>query len=651
MSYGQQNNKQNIYDRLGSAPQLYTNQYGQVVDGYGNAYPDASSAMQARQQMMQRMQIQQQQQAQIQSQLQMASQAVQLYTNQYGQVVDAYGNVYPHAASAMQAQQQMIQMQQQLQMQPQGQMSYQMYGQQQIQSEAPELDVVNTEAKKPEKEPQRIHHKSSRQRNVTGATMHISQKALNTINDTTVSEAVRIKEAEQKNIDKQAAKIEKDIKIEEKNEETLFVPKRPEVTQQIALPKPKRSSWEMSPDDANRRAKLKQSWELRRRRRIRAAIAVLVILLAGAIAAMIAKAMLPYESVNLCDLFTIEYGGYNTHGTAKAVLNDAAVDLLLTNLKDDYDDAFIHLQKPDPEDYAKFRSSLNAELSSTTGLSNGSTISLTVSYDKELAKVLKLDVETVMTSITVNSLQRATVISNDQLFEDVDVTFAGISPNVTVSIANNSQHPFLSSVSYEIVEPKGSYSEGDQIEVLAVFDASKAMEQQYVVDENASCSRMYDVVSSSAYVRDAADISSSIISEAVSAGEKAFTDANEYGVRIYCEANLVPVYVNKKATFEWVEHKAISAYFKAVFDETAGENGNDYNDLDIIYECVMTQADGVKCKCYCAVRFSNFVKNSDGSISCDFSNHSIMSASYLSARVKKNVVDSYVNTHEVTKVL
>lgn len=683
MSYGQQNNTQNIYDRLGAAqngslrnqnyvnqnqqmpgqqsnsyvnpqlkaaltsplPQLYTNQYGQVVDGYGNAYPDASSAMQA----------------QMQAQMRLTSPMPQLFTNQYGQLVDAYGNVYPDASYAMQGGA-YSQMYMQGGMQPQSMMQGGMQPMMSPDGEGglSQIDISNSTGRKEEKEPERVHHKSSRQRNVTGATGHISQKALNTINDSTVSEPVRLKEAEQKNIDIQAEIIEKDIKIEEKNEETFFVPKRPEVPQQIprpksppqvSRPKVKKPSWELTPDDDGKKAKLKKSWEIRKRRRIRITVAVIVIVIAGVAAALVAKAMLPYETANLCDLFTVEYGGYNTRGTATAVLNEEAVDSLLTDLKDDYDNALIHFENPEPEDYAKFRSSLVGNLSSAEGLSNGSTIALTVSYDKELAKKLKIDVESVTVPITVNSLLRATVISNEQLFEDVAVTFSGISPNVTVAVTNNSSHPFLSSVSYEIIEPKEVYANGDQVEILATFDAQEAFEQQYVVDENATCINVYEVSSDASYVSDASDITSSIVSEAVSAGKQAFTDANEYGVRIYCEANLVPVYVNKKATFVWKDCKAISAYFKSAFDETAGELGNDFNDLDVIYECLMTQANGVNCKCYCAVRFSNFTKNSDGTIGYDFSNPSIMSASYYSARVKKNVVDSYVNTHEVTKVL
>ena len=58
----------------------------------------------------------------------------------------------------------------------------------------------------------------------------------------------------------------------------------------------------------------------------------------------------------------------------------------------------------------------------------------------------------------------------------------------------------------------------------------------------------------------------------------------------------------------------------------------------------------MSCTAYGAVRFTNIVKNSDGTYSYDFSDPSLISVSYLSSHVKKNVVDSFYSTHEVERV-
>lgn len=399
------------------------------------------------------------------------------------------------------------------------------------------------------------------------------------------------------------------------------------------------------------RGRQKKSWVRRRRRMIKRIIALVLLLIIGVVAGFLINASFPYEEADLCDMFSIVYGGYETTGTAEAVMNDAVVDELLSKVKEDYDDALIHLKKVDPEDYVNFRSSLNAVLTPAENLSNGSIVTMTVMYDKKLAEKLKIDVISITRKISVNSLLRATTISNEQLFEDVSVSFSGISPTLTASVVNSSAHPFLQSVVYEIVEPREYYAEGDTVEVCAFFDPDEALNMQYVVDESENYTKVYTATSNSAYVTNYSDVSNSIIQEAVSAGTKAFTNANEYGVRIFCEGHLVPVYINKQATFVWGSPRAISAYFKTVFPEHAGKLGNNYNDLDIIYEVPISQADGTACKSYCVVRFSNFVKNGDGSISYDFSNPKIISASYFAERVRKNVVDSYVNKYDVNKVL
>lgn len=388
----------------------------------------------------------------------------------------------------------------------------------------------------------------------------------------------------------------------------------------------------------------------RRARKIKIAIVIIILALAGSAAGVVFASILPSEVINLEDYFTVEFGGFDTSGTATAILDDSAVDELLSTVKEEYDSKLIHFDKVENEDYVNFRKSLTATVSPCAGLSNGSVVTLTCHYDKKLAEKLKIDVDTYEKRITVNELIRATTISNEQLFEDLEVAFTGISPNMQLGVINHSEHPFIKTVTYEIVNAKENYAEGDSVDLLAIFDEKMALDMQYVVDPEASCMNTYVAVANSAYVNSVSDISQSIVQEAISAGARAFVNANEYGVRIFCEGNLVPIYINKQATFQWGSPRALSAYFKVVYPEEAGKLGNNYNDLDIIYECNLTQANGVNCPAYCVVRFSDFIKNGDGTISYDFSNPKIMSASYFSARVKKNVVDSYLNKYEIEKI-
>lgn len=402
---------------------------------------------------------------------------------------------------------------------------------------------------------------------------------------------------------------------------------------------------------ANVKRKSKRAY-IRRRRRLGAILAVFVLVFALCIFLVIrATVSLAYETVDLAEMVNITFSGYSSNGTAALAFDDSKLNELLSTLKSDYDEAFFHDTHPEDADYALFRQSLKCEVSKSEGLSNGEIVSANCTYDEELAKKLKLDITGTSRQFTVSGLSDMTRISVDDVFSGLSVSFEGTSPNLTISLVNNNSNPLVSKMIFEILDPKEYYASGDTVRVHAIYTDEMCMETKYLVDApQEDCVREYVAESDSSYVSCADELPLSILQEAVSEGKKAFKDANEYGVRIYCEANLVPVYINKKATFEYGTPKYVSSYFKTVFPEKAGKLGLSYNDLDIIYEVKITQADGVSCKAYAAVRFSDIVKNSDNSYSYDFSNPKILSESYFSERVKANVTDSYVNTHTVERV-
>ena len=417
----------------------------------------------------------------------------------------------------------------------------------------------------------------------------------------------------------------------------------------------------------------------------------------------------PYEQVDLSKLVNITYEGYDTAGNAIVTFDDAKVDELMAKLRDDYDGAWFHTTKAEDSDYALFRQSLtcgvlgaeptlvaasdvtsdasldtnsdvtldansdvtlnptsDVSLDATSDvtsngtkysaetsmrLKNGTIITVTCNYDAELAEKLKLEVVSSTGQFTVGGLPSVTFIGIDDVFSGLNVSFTGISPNLTMSMENTSTNPLVSRMSFEIVDPKEFYRAGDTISVRAVFTEEMCLETKYVVNvPQEECVKEFVAESDSSYLSSAAELPNSILKEAIDAGKKAFKDANEYGVRIYCEANLVPVYINKKATFEYGAPSYVSSYFKTVFPEKAGELGMSYNDLDIIYEVKITQADGVSCKAFAAVRFSNIIQNSDGTYDYDFSDAKILSESYFSDRVKKNVTESYKSSHNVERV-
>lgn len=391
---------------------------------------------------------------------------------------------------------------------------------------------------------------------------------------------------------------------------------------------------------------------IRRRKRMRWTVVILIILIVICAAlGVLAYTSVPYETIDLCNFAVVDFGGYDSAGTAEVMADDMAIDALLAKVKNDYSEAPIHTSEPNDEDYLKFRQSLSFAIDKTEGLSNGSKITMSCTYDKELAKSLKIEVNSVTREIIVGGLPSVTELTVDQLFEGLQVSFSGVSPNLTISMVNTSENPFVRKVAFEIIDPKELYRTGDIVRVRANYSDDLTMQTQYVLNASPDeCVREYVANAQAEYVMSATDLPAGIVREAVEAGKRAFTDANEYGVRIFCEANLVPVYINKKATFVYGTPNFVSAYFKTIYPEKAGALGYDYNDLDVIYSVVISQADGVACTAYAAVRFSNIIKNDDGTYSYDFSNPQLLSESYYSERVKRNVTDAYANTHSAERV-
>ncbi len=359
----------------------------------------------------------------------------------------------------------------------------------------------------------------------------------------------------------------------------------------------------------------------------------------------------PDREVDASQFVKVEFSGYNHEGVASFSINDDVVNELLASLKEDYESELFHPTLINDEDYIMFRQGMTFTSPRTEGLSNGDVVSVEVGCDKDLCKKFGLDITDNTCEATVAGLEDVEKLSLDDVFADLEVSFTGLSPDITVELRNMSIHPFIKDMVFEVVDPKDAYSDGDIVKVRGSYTKEMCEQTDCVVEKpSEECIREYTASSDQQYVMSASVLPSSLVNEAIEVGKMAFKDANEYGVRVFCEGGLVPVYVNKKATFVYGTPKYMSAYFKTVFPEKSGQMGLSFNDLDILYSVTLSQADGVSCTAYAAVRFSDIIMNSDGTCSCDFSYPTILSESYYAARVKSNVVDSYRTSYDITKV-
>ena len=326
------------------------------------------------------------------------------------------------------------------------------------------------------------------------------------------------------------------------------------------------------------------------------------------------------ESVNLNEHVHITLTGFNGEGILTATID-----------KDDK--------------YGAFYDTVSVDFSKSTGLTNGDEVTITYSYDKRAAKLYKLKVSASSQHYTVTGLVDPVPVSKNDLFEGVNIAFEGIAPLVTASI-DDSASTFRDVVTYEIVDDAEYYDIGDKVKVRAVFDEADLEELDYMAEvESSECIMEYTVEGVDRYITDTEEITDEMMASLEKEALTLFTDANEYGMRIFCDAGLVPVYVNKKTTFVWSSPNHISSYLNVLKEDNYGKTGTHVNDVKLCYESVISQADGKACKAEVVVRFQDIILKEDGSIDLNLDSGEIISAdrrdSHIKALVRNEADDDY----------
>ena len=99
------------------------------------------------------------------------------------------------------------------------------------------------------------------------------------------------------------------------------------------------------------------------------------------------------------------------------------------------------------------------------GITNGDKIQVKVSYDKAIAKEAGLSVSNGTFNVRAKGIQSGTYID---LFQNIEVVFAGISPDAYVVVKNNWNEEFLAALDYKADKPEG-ISVGDEVKALRLF--------------------------------------------------------------------------------------------------------------------------------------------------------------------------------------
>ncbi len=337
---------------------------------------------------------------------------------------------------------------------------------------------------------------------------------------------------------------------------------------------------------------------------------------------------------SLAAVTKISLVGYDSKGYVKAEIDSSSLTEEEVALKEVLDTVEIGFSKED-------------------NLSNGEQVEILYTYDEVLAEELDIKISDAKTTFTVENLPQAEVITYEQLFEDVEIEFEGTSPALVAKVVNNSSHPYIQTMDFIIRSPKDLYKKGDVIVVDAIFDEHDAIDYQYEVEAGENgYSKEYPIENIDTYLMDYEKITDEMLDTLIQAGTECFTDANEYGLRIFSEANRMPIWINKKTTFEWRNPYVISAYFNVAKENVMATAGEFMNDIKIVYGVTLIQADGVNCDAEIVVRFNGIMEKADGSIDLALDSGSMISASHKDKFIKDIVHNKLAeDDYEFVKIL
>lgn len=287
------------------------------------------------------------------------------------------------------------------------------------------------------------------------------------------------------------------------------------------------------------------------------------------------------------------------------------------------------------DEYKEFFDTVEVDFSKASGLSNGDRVDISYSYDRDVAKKLKLKVIAQKEYIIVNGLPDTKEASVEELFEGVSVCYEGIAPLCTAKLTVEGNR-FDKLVTYQIVSDQEYYDLGDLVSVRAIFDEDKLFDEGYTPElPTLECIKEFQVAGVDAYLTSADEVTDEILASLQKEAITLFTDANEYGMRIFCDAGLVPVYENRQCTFQWRNPRFLSAYFYVVADDDVASSGVHINDIRLCYEASITQADNKSCGCEAIVRFEDIYIRADGSVELNLESGEIISADRRDKNIKR----------------
>lgn len=313
--------------------------------------------------------------------------------------------------------------------------------------------------------------------------------------------------------------------------------------------------------------------------------------------------------LSLNDYVSIEYDGYDGYGTADVTFDWEALEKKLAEIygKEDINDVKA-LSKA--LSLYTLENSIHYDLDKYDSLSNGDKITLTWSYDNELAEKYKLKFEGDKKTFSVSDLKEVKEIDP---FKDLEVTFSGTSPYASVYWEITSEDEIYDYISFD-ASKDDNLTDGETITItLDTYDSEEYFLSEYGC-KFSQTSKEYTCENVDCYVMNAEDITEDLL-ETMKKQTKATIADYKSSVR-------------SDVTISNVEY---AGYYFLVLKDTEDNYWETINKCYVIYSATV-KSKGKEFKqstVYFPVEYSELTTYADGTSNVDTSYISIQGKSGL----------------------
>lgn len=305
-------------------------------------------------------------------------------------------------------------------------------------------------------------------------------------------------------------------------------------------------------------------------------------------------------NIDMSKYIKLEYKGYNKHATAEAtIMKDKMKEVLGEDISN------------------KLANRIRLNITNNENLTNDQEAEIKINVDNYYLEEIGIKLNSDTVKIKVEGLKDATELD---AFKDIKIDVTGMSPNINVSISNNSEDERLKTVEYRASKTSG-ISNGETITITAVrWDENRFNEEGVALKET---TMTYTVNGQAAYIFSLSEINdavktelkSTFISKVTSKANEnysSYSDNLKWYLTQYTDYKYLDIRdVNRDISFGTPE--VMSMYLLTKKDDV---NSDTINTIIGIVKVPCTSANnGVTYNWYVTVKAANASLKEDGGIS------------------------------------